>query len=88
LAAGHDWMALMNLDIGPWPAIGPRVVTIVGLSLMFAPLNVAAFTSTLKQLRGAAGGLLALLCNERGSFGTSMATSAAVASLGLVFLVF
>jgi DHA2 family multidrug resistance protein len=72
MAAGSYWMALMNLYISPPQAIWPRVVTIIGLSLMFAPLNVAAFLYTPKHLRGAAVGLLALLRNEGGSFGTSM----------------
>jgi DHA2 family multidrug resistance protein len=47
-------------------------VTVIGLSLMFAPLNVAAFLYVPKHLRGAAVGLLALLRNEGGSFGVSM----------------
>jgi MFS transporter, DHA2 family, multidrug resistance protein len=72
MAAGNYWMALMNLYFSPWQAIWPRVVTIIGLSLMFAPLNVAAFLYTPKHLRGAAVGLLALLRNEGGSFGVSM----------------
>jgi len=72
LAAGSYWMALMNLQIGPWQVVWPRVVMIVGLSLIFAPLNVAAFLYTPQRLRGAAVGLLALLRNEGGSFGTSM----------------
>jgi DHA2 family multidrug resistance protein len=45
----------------------------LGLGLIFAPANVAAFMYTPKHLRGAAVGLLALLRNEGGSFGTSMA---------------
>jgi DHA2 family multidrug resistance protein len=72
MAAGNYWMTLMNLDISPWQAIWPRVLTIIGLSLLFTPLNVAAFLYTHKHLRGAAVGLLALLRNEGGSFGTSM----------------
>ena len=40
---------------------------------VFAPLNVAAFKYTPQQLRGAAVGLFALLRNEGGSVGTSMA---------------
>jgi MFS transporter, DHA2 family, multidrug resistance protein len=72
MAAGCYWMALMNLQISPWQVIWPRVVTIVGLSLIFAPLNVAAYLYMPKHLRGAAVGLLALLRNEGGSFGTSM----------------
>ena len=73
MAAGNYWMALMNLQISPWQVIWPRVVLIVGLSLIFAPINVAAFLYIPKHLRGAAVGLLALLRNEGGSFGTSMA---------------
>ncbi len=48
---------------------------------MFAPLNVAAFLYIPKELRGAAVGLLALLRNEGGSVGTSVAqTSTSAAS--------
>jgi DHA2 family multidrug resistance protein len=72
MAAGSYWMALMNLQISPWQVVWPRVVLIVGLSLIFAPINVAAFLYTPKHLRGSAVGLLALLRNEGGSFGTSM----------------
>ena len=72
MAAGSYWMALMNLQISPWQVVWPRVVMIVGLSLIFAPINVAAFLYTPRHLRGAAVGLLALLRNEGGSFGTSM----------------
>ena len=41
--------------------------------MLFAPLNVAAFIYLPKQMRGAAVGLLALLRNEGGSVGTSVA---------------
>jgi DHA2 family multidrug resistance protein len=73
MAAGCYWMALMNLYIGPWQVVWPRVVTIAGLSMTFAPLNVAAFKYIPQHLRGAAVGLFALLRNEGGSVGTSMA---------------
>src|ERR1700683_4624167 len=66
-------MSLMNLDISPWQVVWPRVVVIAGLSFIFAPLNVAAFMYIPKELRGAAVGLLALLRNEGGSVGTSIA---------------
>ena len=72
LAAGNFWMSRLNLDISPWQVVWPRVVVIVGLSMLFAPLNVAAFMSIPKELRGAAVGLLALLRNEGGSVGTSV----------------
>jgi DHA2 family multidrug resistance protein len=73
MAAGCYWMALMNLYISPWQVVWPRVVTICGLSMIFAPLNVAAFRYIPTHLRGAAVGLFALLRNEGGSVGTSMA---------------
>jgi DHA2 family multidrug resistance protein len=41
--------------------------------MIFAPLNVAAFLYIPRALRGAAVGLLALLRNEGGSVGTSVA---------------
>ena len=72
-AAGNYWMAIQNLEISPWQVVWPRVILIMGLGMMFAPLNVAAFMYTPRHLRGAAVGLFALLRNEGGSVGTSMA---------------
>lgn len=72
LAAGNYWMSQLNLSIGPWHVVWPRVVVIMGLSMVFAPLNVAAFQNIPKEIRGAAVGLLALLRNEGGSVGTSV----------------
>jgi MFS transporter, DHA2 family, multidrug resistance protein len=73
LALGNLWMGRLNLEVGPWSIVWPRIVLIVGLSLVFAPLNVAAFIYLPKEQRGAAVGLLALLRNEGGSVGTSVA---------------
>lgn len=73
ISAGCYWMSQMTLAIGPWQAVWPRVVMIIGLSMTFAPLNVAAFLYTPRNLRGAAVGLFALLRNEGGSVGTSVA---------------
>jgi DHA2 family multidrug resistance protein len=72
MAVGNYWMALMNLDISPFQVIWPRVVLIVGLSMIFVSINVAAFKYIPPQLRGAAVGLFALLRNEGGSVGTSL----------------
>ena len=66
-------MSQLNLEISPWQVVWPRVVVIAGLSMLFAPLNVAAFIYLPKEIRGAAVGLLALLRNEGGSVGTSVA---------------
>ena len=73
MAVGNYWTSQLNLSISPWQVVWPRVVVIAGLSMLFAPLNVAAFASIPKELRGAAVGLLALLRNEGGSVGTSLA---------------
>jgi MFS transporter, DHA2 family, multidrug resistance protein len=73
MAAGNYWLSRLTLDIGPWQVVWPRVVVIMGLSMLFAPLNVAALFYIPKELRGAAVGLLALLRNEGGSVGTSVA---------------
>jgi len=73
MALGCYWMALMNLHISPWQVIWPRVVLILGLSMIFVSINVAAFRYIPSHLRGAAVGLLALFRNEGGSVGTSMA---------------
>jgi MFS transporter, DHA2 family, multidrug resistance protein len=73
LGIGGYWMSKLNLEISPWQIVWPRVVFIMGLSAIFAPLNVAAFIDIPPQLRGAAVGLLALLRNEGGSVGTSVA---------------
>jgi DHA2 family multidrug resistance protein len=73
MAVGNYWMARMNLFISPGQVIWPRVVLIVGLSMIFVSINVAAFKYIPPHLRGAAVGLFALLRNEGGSVGTSLA---------------
>jgi DHA2 family multidrug resistance protein len=73
VAASNYWMSLLNLEISPIQVIWPRMVLTLGLGLIFAPINVAAFKYIPMHLRGAAVGLLALLRNEGGSVGTSMA---------------
>jgi DHA2 family multidrug resistance protein len=73
MAAGNYWMSQLNLSVSPWHIVWPRVVIIGGLSMIFAPLNVAAFLYIPKEMRGGAVGLLALLRNEGGSVGTSVA---------------
>lgn len=73
MAAGCYQMSQMTLDASPWALIWPRIWTIVGLSMIFAPINVAAYMYTPRHLRAAAVGLYALLRNEGGSVGTSLA---------------
>ena len=73
MAIGNFWMSQMNLEISPGQIVWPRVMLVFGLSMCFAPANVAAYLYTPPLLRGAAVGLLSLLRNEGGSVGTSMA---------------
>jgi DHA2 family multidrug resistance protein len=73
IAVSNYWMALTNIQISPSKVIWPRMLLTVGLGFIFAPITVAAFLYTPKQLRGAAVGLFALVRNEGGSVGTSMA---------------
>lgn len=70
---GNYWLSQMNLDISPRDVIWPRVVTIIGLTLLFTPLNVAVYQNIPPHMRGAAVGLFSLLRNEGGSVGTSTA---------------
>jgi DHA2 family multidrug resistance protein len=72
MALSNWWMAHMNLDISPWQIVWPRMVLTLGLGLLFAPLNFAAFKYTPMHLRGAAVGLASLLRNEGASVGTSL----------------
>jgi DHA2 family multidrug resistance protein len=73
MAIANYWMSQMNLSISPGQVVWPRVVLVLGLSMCFAPANVAAYLYTPLALRGAAVGLLSLLRNEGGSVGTSVA---------------
>jgi DHA2 family multidrug resistance protein len=73
MSLGLYWMSLMNLDVSSSQVVWRRVVIIAGLSMIFVPVNVAAFMYIPPELRGAAVGLFALLRNEGGSVGTSIA---------------
>jgi len=73
MGLGSCMMSRFTLDISPWPIVIARTIFIAGLSMVFVPLNVIAFLRIPPRLRGAAVGLLALLRNEGGSVGTSVA---------------
>jgi DHA2 family multidrug resistance protein len=73
VAASCYWTSQLNLQVSPIQVVWPRMLLTLGLGLIFAPINVAAFKYIPVHLRGAAVGMLALLRNEGGSVGTSMA---------------
>ena len=55
MAAGNYWLSRMNLDIGPWDVVWPRVVTIAGLALLVTPLNVSVYQNAPLQHAGRRG---------------------------------
>jgi DHA2 family multidrug resistance protein len=71
MAVGNYWMSQLNLFISPGQVVWPRVVLIVGLSICFAPANVAAYLYTPIALRGAAVGLESV-AQRRRERGTSL----------------
>ena len=71
MAIGCFWAAKLNLEGSPLSFVWPRIVITMGISLLFAPINVAAFYYIPVELRASAIGLFALLRNEGGSWGTS-----------------
>jgi DHA2 family multidrug resistance protein len=72
LAISNYWMAELNLLVDPWQVIYPRMVLTAGLGLIFAPINLAAYSRVPMHLRGAAIAVVSVLRNEGGSFGVSM----------------
>src|SRR5262249_31360680 len=73
LAIGNFWLGQLNLEVGPWQVVWRRVVGVARLSPCFPPPHGPALLYLPKEARGAAVGLLALLRNEGGSVGTSLA---------------
>lgn len=71
MAIGCLWTSKLNLLCAPINFVGPNIVITMGISLIFAPINVAAFYYIPVELRASAIGLFALLRNEGGSWGTS-----------------
>lgn len=71
MALGCIWTSKLNLLCAPINFVGPNIVITMGISLIFAPINVAAFYYIPVELRASAIGFFALLRNEGGSWGTS-----------------
>lgn len=73
MSGGFVANASLTLDAGPGYFVVSRIIQIAGLSLIFAPLTVAAYMYLPAELRPAATGLYSLLRNEGGSVGVSLA---------------
>jgi DHA2 family multidrug resistance protein len=68
-------MSLFNLDVDFRTAMWMRTWQALGMSLMFVPINTAAFTSVGKEKLGAVSGLMNLFRNIGGSAGIAMVTT-------------
>ena len=66
VAVANFWMSQMNLLISPWQVVWPRVVMILGLSMLFAPLNVAAFLYLPPRAPRRRGGAFRLVAQRGG----------------------
>jgi DHA2 family multidrug resistance protein len=72
LAYGNYVLSRYNLQISPGQTITPQVIQRIGVSMIFVPLNTAAFLYLSPEQRLRATGLFSLLRNEGGSIGTSV----------------
>ena len=72
LAYGNYVLAHYNLLISPGQTITPQVIQRIGVSMIFVPLNTAAYLYLSPEQRLRATGLFNLLRNEGGSVGTSV----------------
>lgn len=68
-------MAQFNLDVDFSTAMWTRTLQALGMSLMFVPINTAAFTSVEKEKLGNVSGLMNLFRNIGGSAGIAMVTT-------------
>jgi DHA2 family multidrug resistance protein len=68
-------MSLFNLDVDFRTAMWMRTLQALGMSLMFVPINTAAFTSVEKEKLGNISGLMNLFRNIGGSAGIAMVTT-------------
>jgi DHA2 family multidrug resistance protein len=71
LAYGNYVLAHYNLLVSPGHTIVPQVIQRIGVSMIFVPLNTAAYLYLSPEQRLRATGLFNLLRNEGGSVGTS-----------------
>ncbi len=69
MASSLWWMASLNLDVGEWNLIAPRIVQVLGMGLITVPVSTMIFRFIPKTESSQAAGLYALVRNEGGSLG-------------------
>jgi DHA2 family multidrug resistance protein len=76
LAGSSYWQARLNLDTSPYLFVAPRCVQMLGVGMLFVPLNNAAYLYLPKNQINNAAGIFNMLRNEGGSLGIAIMTIA------------
>jgi DHA2 family multidrug resistance protein len=69
------WMSTLNLEVGPFQLIVPRVVQTLGAGMLWVPGNTAAYMYIPRDQTSNASGLFNLIRNEGSSIGVSVVTT-------------
>jgi len=75
VAISSYWSAHLNLQASPFALLSPRCLQMLGVGLLFVPLNNAAYLYLPKDQINNATGLFNLLRNEGGSLGIALGTT-------------
>jgi DHA2 family multidrug resistance protein len=75
VAAGSFWFSTLNLEISPVNIIVPRCVQMLGIALIFSPINVAAYLYLPREQGNNATGVFNMFRNEGSSFGVGVVTT-------------
>ena len=75
VAVSSYWTAHLNLFASPYALLAPRCLQMLGVGLLFVPLNNSAYLYLSKDQTNNATGLFNLLRNEGGSLGIAIATT-------------
>jgi MFS transporter, DHA2 family, multidrug resistance protein len=75
IASSMWWMGSMNLDVGEWNLIAPRIVQVLGLGLITVPVSTIVFRFIPKTESSQGAGLYALVRNEGGSIGIALVST-------------
>ncbi|MHC5537162.1 DHA2 family efflux MFS transporter permease subunit [Singulisphaera rosea] len=75
VAGACYWQAHLNLEASPYAIIMPRCLQMLGVGLLFVPLNNAAYLYIAKDQTNNATGLFNMLRNEGGSLGIAIVST-------------
>ena len=66
MAAANYWMVRLNLDVGPWQMVGPRMLLTLGMGLMFQLTDQRGSLQIRPAASAGRGGRLAQPAAHRG----------------------